>query len=1159
MPKTEVRITVAGKQYELLFQLTARLGPNFFQSFKNASQTMKLLQNDLRGASEKLKDVSAYQKQQNAIEKSRQRVSELQAEHERLTREIEETGQAMPELTRQLQANERALQKAQDATAREEERLEELSNTLREAGINTDNLGRDTNELRQQYERLEQAQKKVQEITEKQAANKQAISQTKAQLGGLIGTVTAVGAAIYAGPVKKAAEFQSQMSTVKAISNASAGDMEKLQKKAEEMGRSTAFTATEAGEAMEYMAMAGWKTEDMLGGIEGIMNLASASGEELGAVSDIVTDALTAFGLSASDAGHFSDVLAQASSNANTDVSKMGATFQKVAPVAGALGYSVEDMSLGIGLMANASIKAEVAGTSLKTALANMAKPTKQQAEYMDKYGISLTKSDGTMKSFGEVVENLRGSLGGLSEQEKIAAATAVFGKESMSGMLAIINASETDYNKLTEAVYNCDGAAKQMAETKLDNFEGQVIKMKSAWDALQVSLGQMLLPTLQNLAGKATDVLTVVGKFVTEHPEAVKAIAKIVAGLVGLKAGGLIAKLGFLQVKGGILSMQKAFTMIKGLGITKYLSSMGGGFGGILTKILPLVGVIAAVGGAIYYVSTHLEQVRGFIQKTFGNEGLAVFNKLWSVITQVGTAIKDAFFTSGTGVLDTLKSILPTLINTLKTGLLPILPMLANMVIQILPLIGQLVTAILPVLGELIGAVITVLATLIAEILPVIVQLISDLLPLVLQVVQSVLPVLIQLINAVVPLLIQIIQAVLPVIIQLIQTIVPLLTQIIQAVLPVLIQLVNAIVPILIEIIQSVLPVLIQLVNAILPILTQIIQAVLPVIIQLIQTILPLVMQIVDAILPIFINLLNTLLPIFMEIIQSILPVIIQLIQTVLPIVQQIIDTVLPIFISLLNTLVPIFQNIIQAILPVLTTLLQALIPVIELVANIFSSVLGSALQSIAAIVQNVMSIFQGLIDFITGVFTGNWSQAWNGIKSIFSGAVGGLGEIIKAPLRAVVSAVNTVIGGLNKLKVPDWVPGIGGKGINIPQIPGFVNGTVRTPDTFIAGENGPELITGAANRSVFTAAQTGQIFNNMAQAQNLNTASNVNAGAIGAGTITIHVTNNPTVNVQGGKTDGIKEQLQQYDEEFLEKIRQIIITILREQKEQEGRVAYA
>ena len=1147
------------KEYELLFKLQASLGGNFNTAFKGAINTTRQLQNTMQKLNSVTGKIDAFKKQSTALETNRQKLERLTAEHDRLQRELSQTEQPSEKLRAAMERNERQIADTTAKIEAQEARLRTLGDELSDAGVDTERLAQENERLAKSYDRLKSGQEELARLNSAIQQNNEAISKTKAQLGGVIGTAAALGAALYAGPVKKAAEFEAQMSSVQAISGASAGDMAKLSALAKEMGATTQFTAVESGKALEYMAMAGWKTKQMIGGLPGIMNLAAASGEDLGSVSDIVTDALTAFRMNAEDAGRFADVLAQASSNANTNVGMMGATFQKVAPVAGALGYSVEDMSLAIGLMANASIKADVAGTSLKTSLANMAKPTKQQAAYMDKYGISLTKTDGTMKTFGEVVENLRGSLGGLSEQEQIAAASAIFGKESFAGMLAIVNASEQDYNKLTEAVYNCDGAAKRMAETKLDNLNGSITLAKSAFDALQVELGELLLPTLTEGVKKFTDIITVVTTFVRENPGAVKAIAKIVAGLVGLKAGGLIAKLGFLEVKGGILSIQKAFTMIKGLGITKYLSSMGGGFGGILTKILPLVGVIAAVGGAIYYVSTHLEQVRGFIQKTFGNEGLAVFNKLWSVITQVGTAIKDAFFTSGTGVLDTLKSILPTLINTLKTGLLPILPMLANMVIQILPLIGQLVTAILPVLGELIGAVITVLATLIAEILPVIVQLISALLPLVLQVVQSVLPVLIQLINAVVPLLIQIVQAVLPVIIQLIQTIVPLLTQIIQAVLPVLIQLVNAIVPILIEIIQSVLPVLIQLVNAILPILTQIIQAVLPVIIQLIQTILPLVMQIVDAILPIFINLLNTLLPIFMEIIQSILPVIIQLIQTVLPIVQQIIDTVLPIFISLLNTLVPIFQNIIQAILPVLTTLLQALIPVIELVANIFSSVLGSALQSIAAIVQNVMQIFQGLIDFITGVFTGNWSQAWNGIKSIFSGAVGGLGEIIKAPLRAVVSAVNTVIGGLNKLKVPDWVPGIGGKGINIPQIPGFVNGTVRTPDTFIAGENGPELITGAANRSVFTAAQTGQIFNNMAQAQDLNTASNVNAGAIGAGTITIHVSNNPTVNVQGGETDGIKEQLQQYDEEFLEKIRQIIITILREQKEQEGRVAYA
>ena len=238
---------------------------------------------------------------------------------------------------------------------------------------------------------------------------------------------------------------------------------------------------------------------------------------------------------------------------------------------------------------------------------------------------------------------------------------------------------------------------------------------------------------------------------------------------------------------------------------------------------------------------------------------------------------------------------------------------------------------------------------------------------------------------------------------------------------------------------------------------------------------------------------------------------------------------------------------------------ILNQLIDGISVVAQILGAALGTALQSVISITKNIMQAFRGLIDFVTGVFTGNWTQAWEGIKSIFSGIVGGLGEIIKAPLRVVVSAVNTVIGGLNKLKIPDWVPGLGGKGINIPLIPGFAKGTNFTPDTFIAGENGPELITSAAGRKVFTAAQTGQIFNNMAQAQNLNTANGVNAKMSGVGTITIQVSNNPTVVMQNGDTESVKAQLAQYDEEFLEKIRLIIVSILKEQREQEGRVAYA
>ena len=1035
------------KQFELMFQLTARLGPNFSQSFKNASKTMNALQSDLRNADQKLKDVSAYQKQQQAVAKSKTRVSELQAEHERLTREIEQTGQATPELTRQLQANEKALQKAQDATAREEERLQELSDTLREAGVNTDNLGRDTDELRQQYERLEQSQKKVQEITEKQAANKQAISQTKAQLGGLIGTVTALGTAIYAGPVKNAQEFQTAMAKVGTIADTDLVPMAKLRQEIINLSNETGKSANDLAEDVYNAISAGQSTADAVGFVESATKLATAGFAESGQAVDVLSTILNAYGMEASKVTDVSDMLIQIQNKGKTTVAELSSSMGKIIPTANANNVALEQLGAGYATLTSKGIATAEATTYMNGMLNELGKSGSQTDKILrSKTGKSFSELMKSGYSLADVLQIVQED----AESSGKTLSDMFSSSEAGKAALSLMSDGVDTFNASVQGMIDSCGATEQAYAKMMDTTETKVAKAKNSIKNLGTVLGDMLLPYVEQAAGKVAELATKFTEFAQENPQVIATVAKVAAGLVGLKAGGLVAKLGFLQVKGGILSVQKAFTMIKGLGITKYLSNMGGGFGGILTKVAPLVGVIAAVGGAIYYVSTHLEQVRGFIQKTFGDEGLAVFDKLWGIITQVGTAIKDAFFSSGTGVLDTLKSILPTIITTLQTGLLPLLPMIADLIMQIVPLVGQLITAILPVLGQLISALLPILATLIAEILPIIVQLISTLLPIIMQIVQSVLPVFIQLVNTIVPILIQIIQA--------------------------------------------------------------------------------------------------------------ILPVIIQLIQTILPIITQIIDTVLPVFISLLNTVVPIFQNIIQAILPVLSQLLQALIPVIQLVAEIFANVLGTALQSIANIVSSVMQVFQGLIDFITGVFTGNWSQAWEGIKSIFSGAVGGLGEIIKAPLRAVVSAVNTVIGGLNKLKVPDWVPGLGGKGINIPLIPGFAKGTERTPSTFIAGENGPELITNAANRKVFTAAQTGQIFNNMAGAANLNTANNVNATAGAAGTITIHVTNSPSVTVTGGgDTSKIKEQLQQYDEEFLEKLRDIIRAILKEQKEQEGRVAYA
>lgn len=243
------------------------------------------------------------------------------------------------------------------------------------------------------------------------------------------------------------------MSKVSAISGASGKDLQSLTDKAKEMGAKTKFSASESAEALQYMAMAGWDTTSMLNGIDGIMSLAAADGLDLATTSDIVTDAITAFGLKASDSTHFADVLAKASSSANTNVSMLGESFKYVAPLAGAMHYSVEDVSVALGLMANASVKGSMAGTSLKTALSNLASPTDAMAEVMKKYKISMTDANGETLPLIDVIKELREKFGGLSETEQTAAASTLFGKEAMSGMLAIVNASDKDFNTLVKTL----------------------------------------------------------------------------------------------------------------------------------------------------------------------------------------------------------------------------------------------------------------------------------------------------------------------------------------------------------------------------------------------------------------------------------------------------------------------------------------------------------------------------------------------------------------------------------------------------------------------------------------------------------------------------------------------------------------------------------
>lgn len=606
-------------------------------------------------------DTEEYKNLQTELNDSTNKLKELKAQKTQIDEEFGKpiSPEAFDSLQREIIETERSLNDLKNTAGSSSAALEEISQKTRAFGEKTTEAG-----------------KKLLPVS--------------AAIGGL-------GAAA----VKTASDFDASMSNVQAISGATAEDMEILREKAREMGEKTKYSATEAGDAMSYMAMAGWKTGDMLGGIEGIMNLAAASGEDLATTSDIVTDALTAFGMTAEESGNLADIMAAASSNANTNVSLLGESFKYVAPLFGAMNYSAEDAATALGLMANAGIKGSQAGTSLKTAIANMVSPTDSMAAVMDKYELSLKNTDGTMKSFSEVMEMLRGKMGGLSETEQAAAASTLFGKEAMAGMLSIINAAPADYEKLTNAVDNADGSAKNMADTMNDNLAGQITILKSQLQELAISIGETLMPYIK----KAVEVIQkIVDKFNGMSDAQKKLI--VVIGIIIAALGPLLIIIG--KVSLGISAVTGAFSKLSGIGgvVTKFggivktvLSGIGNAvkvlFGLIMAH--PIIAVITVIVGALILLYTKCEWFRDGVNaiiaavvdffKNFGknakevfdlfvttisgavNKVIEFFKNLWTDITNIWGSIKDFVVNTANGLKESAVNAFKGLVTGIKNA----------------------------------------------------------------------------------------------------------------------------------------------------------------------------------------------------------------------------------------------------------------------------------------------------------------------------------------------------------------------------------------------------------------------------------------------------------------------------------------------------------
>lgn len=640
-------------------------------SLKKNAEQRKILSQQIQAQEERVKACSAMlveaEKKQNNLD--------LELEHAKTV--YGENSDEVKALTTEYQKSEDATLKWQEQVNKATTELNKLQSKLQELPSNLELVGQ-----------------KMQDMGDKIKS----VGQGMTNLGQTFAPVSAAAAAGLTASGKAFMDFEAGMSKVAAISGATGDDLAALTEKAKEMGATTKFSATESSEAFSYMAMAGWKTEQMLDGIAPIMNLAAASGEDLALTSDIVTDALTAFGLKAQDAGMFTDVLAAASSNSNTNVAMMGESFKYAAQEAGSMGYSIQDTALALGLMANNGIKADMAGTALRNIIQRMAKPTKESQMAMDRLGISLADDEGHMYSLRQIMDKLRGSFGqinmpmeqfdaqmellieqlengeltekkfgdatdeliqqayGAEAAEKARAAAMLAGARAMPALLAVVNSTAEDYDKLATAIdgasepmakladgsivplseamasgqevmetYN--GTAEEMARIMQDNAAGAWVEAKSAMEGAAITAGEVLAPYIKEAAEKVKELAN---WFQSLNPETQETIVKttalvaaiapllIVGGKVTTGIGSLVAGGGKLLSFIGQLTpaLGTASGALSATGSTA--AAAGAGIAGIAAPVAVAVGALALLGGAFVTAYKNDEEFASEVDKSW-------------------------------------------------------------------------------------------------------------------------------------------------------------------------------------------------------------------------------------------------------------------------------------------------------------------------------------------------------------------------------------------------------------------------------------------------------------------------------------------------------------------------------------------------------------
>lgn len=1146
------------KEFELLFKLKASLGGNFNSTFKGAIETQRQLQNSIKSVNSMQSKVDGYTRTSNAIEQQRGKLERLQAEHEkvsqkiqahqtnaeRLRAKIEETGDATGELTAQLvreenevaknterlKSNENQIRQTTASIHSQEEQLERMAQELRDAGIDTDNLEESNARLQRSYERLRGSQENLNRINSEQAKIKENIAATKVQLTTTIGVIGGVAAALYAGPVQAAQEYETAIAKVSTIADAQAVPIEEMSSEIMKLSNTTGIAASQIADDVYNAISAGQQTEDAVNFVSYSTKLAKAGFAESAQTLDVLTTILNAYGMEAEEVSKVSDMLVQTQNKGKVSVGELSSVMGKIIPTANANNVALEQLCAGYAIMTSKGIAAAETTTYMNSMLNELSKSgTTAEKTLRATTGKSFKELMTEGKSLGEVIQILQqeAEKSGKSLNDMFGSAEA--GKAAVS----LLSGGVEGFNEQVAGMVDSVGATEE-AFAKMDQTtEAKMQKAKNSIANLGIVLGQNLLPIVGNLADKVAAVVIKVSEFAQANPKLVQTVLKVAAALAGMKIAGLTAKLGFLNIASGIKDAQRILELFKikaiglsGIGskvvgfITKPFSGIGGilgkalsGIGGIVARS-PLGSIGRVVASSFGKIGSFIAPVGNIIKKALGPLGkigstllgplggiAGKFLPVVGVITAVITAVKllrdnfdkvrDAvgriFGEKGLEIFDKIVAVVTSVGETIKGVFSDGNLGAARDKIQ--EIFGEKGVAVFDTFAGVFQKVVAAAGQFVGFVNEHIVPVVEDILEL--------------LVTTVIPGIINGVQAAAPVVMEVFQAIA---------------DFIGGIIPIIGDFIAGIMPVISEVIT-------------------FIQTyVLPIVGEV------------------FNFIVQQVLPFIVQGIQQLGSIITTVLQAVLPVVQTVFTTI----WNIIQPILQQVLTTVQAVLPaVLSIFQNVFNTIGG--------IISAVQQVLSGIIQFITGVFSGNWSQAWEGIKSIFSGVWDGILSICKGVINGITGAVNVVIRGLNSLKVPDWVPGIGGKGINIPEIPQLAKGSKSTPDTFIAGEAGPELITNAPGRTVYTAQQTKDIFSaqnaaaQVAQAAGAgqtasqvfyNTTNNApevkppevvsGAGAGGGNNITI--TNSPTIYVDSDKAGDLEEKLEENNRNLLQEVEDLL-----------------